>query len=84
MLRGLDQHPARVPSARLGDRTMVAVIRRLFDGRDQAEIAGRVIAVAKTAHVSKRCQQALGYRNVYSWQSHPGSVADAGPSGSGS
>ena len=41
MLRGLDEHPAGVAVAALGDRAVVAVLGRLLRGRHQAQVGWR-------------------------------------------
>jgi hypothetical protein len=68
VLRGLDQHPARLAVASLGDRPMLGVLGRLPGARLQAEIARGVIAVGEAAEIAERRQRGLRAQHIHSWQ----------------
>ncbi len=62
--------PPRLPTARLGDRTVIAALRRLLGPRNDAEVSGGVVAVAKARDVAQRRQHGLGHRHADARQGH--------------
>jgi len=70
VLGGLDEHPASVAGAVLGDRSVVAMVGGLAGGRHQAEVACGTVAVLEAGDLAEGCEQRLCH-----------GAADAGESG---
>src|SRR5262249_45466308 len=51
MLRGLNEHPSRVRTSLLGDRSVVTSVPRLFRHRNEPEIARSMIAILEARWV---------------------------------
>ena len=70
VLGGLNQQPAGLAVAALGDRAVVAALGRLLGGRSQSQVAGGLVGAAKAADVTQGGQHGLGHGVIDAGQGH--------------
>lgn len=70
VLGGLDEHPAGVAAALLGDAAVVAVLAGLVGGGDEAEIGGGLVGGGEAGGVAEGGEQGLGDGEIDAGQAH--------------